>query len=373
MMIEWRMPTRILFAAAAWAIASTSPWAGTIEGTATYRERIALPPDAIFEALLQDVSLADAPSTMIARARLDPAGQPPFRFKISYDDAAIKAGRRYAVRAIVKQRGHLLFTTDQAYPFSAGQTKPLEILLVSTRGGRKIMRGAQKDASPGPLAVADHDGAVLTGLFQYGADAAAITLCADGRTLPVAMEGDYRALESAYLETRQESSETAVPATLVALQGIVTARPSAEESQPPRATLVVERFIDIKPGETCLVAMNDSPLRNTYWKLVRLNGRPVEAAERQREPHLIFASHELRISGSGGCNRITGSITLDGNKLRFGQMASTRMACVSGMEQEDRFLRSLSTIERYKINGSHLTLLDKSGAAVAEFDAVALL
>ena len=39
---------------------------------------------------------------------------------------------------------------------------------------------------------------MLTGMFTYMADAAAITLCVDGRRLPVAMEGDYKALEAAY-------------------------------------------------------------------------------------------------------------------------------------------------------------------------------
>ena len=33
-----------------------------IKGTATYRERIAMPPNAVFEATLEDVSLADAPA-----------------------------------------------------------------------------------------------------------------------------------------------------------------------------------------------------------------------------------------------------------------------------------------------------------------------
>lgn len=50
-------------------------WAGTLEGTATYRERIALPPDAIFEVVLQDVSRADAPAD-VGGARTTP---PPDR------------------------------------------------------------------------------------------------------------------------------------------------------------------------------------------------------------------------------------------------------------------------------------------------------
>jgi putative lipoprotein len=36
-----------------------------VSGTATYRERIALPPDAVFIAVLADVSRADAPAVEI--------------------------------------------------------------------------------------------------------------------------------------------------------------------------------------------------------------------------------------------------------------------------------------------------------------------
>ena len=107
--------------------------AGTLQGTATYRERMMLPPDAAFEAQLQDISRADAPAAVLGRARIDPAGQPPFRFGIVYDDAAVKPGSRYAVRATVTHRGRLLFTTDRIYPVLDGRTAPLELLLVSAR------------------------------------------------------------------------------------------------------------------------------------------------------------------------------------------------------------------------------------------------
>ena len=60
---------------------------------------------------------------------------------------------------------------------------------------------------------------------------------------------------------------------------------------------------------------------------MRLTETPVEVAERQREPHLIFAHDQRRISGSGGCNRLTGSFELDGDKLHLGRMAGTMMAC----------------------------------------------
>ena len=45
----------------------------TLQGVAAHRERIALPPDAVFEAVLEDVSLADVPAQVPGRARLAPA------------------------------------------------------------------------------------------------------------------------------------------------------------------------------------------------------------------------------------------------------------------------------------------------------------
>jgi heat shock protein HslJ len=145
-----------------------------------------------------------------------------------------------------------------------------------------------------------------------------------------------------------------------------------EAGQPPRPTLVVERFINIWPRETCGNPLVDSALRGTYWKLVRLSDAPVRVTAKQREPHLIFANTDLRLSGSGGCNRVTGGFEVDGDTLRLRGMAGTMMACPIGMDQEQRFLQSMTTVERYRIRGSHLELLNAAGVVVARFEAVAL-
>jgi heat shock protein HslJ len=51
--------------------------AQSIEGTAAYRERMALPPSAVFEATLEDVSRADARAETIARTRVASPGAAP--------------------------------------------------------------------------------------------------------------------------------------------------------------------------------------------------------------------------------------------------------------------------------------------------------
>ena len=62
---------------------------GTVSGTATYRERMALPPDAVLEVKLQDVSLADAPAVELGSVRIENPGSPPFE-----NTLAVRLGRR---------------------------------------------------------------------------------------------------------------------------------------------------------------------------------------------------------------------------------------------------------------------------------------
>jgi putative lipoprotein len=119
--------------------------AGVLTGTATYRERMALPPDATFEVMLQDVSLAGAPAKIIGRSILDPAGQPPFHFGIAYQDMAIQHNHRYAVRAVVRHRGTLLFTTDTHVAAFNG-SGPLSIQMV--RVASTAVAGKQSESSP---------------------------------------------------------------------------------------------------------------------------------------------------------------------------------------------------------------------------------
>lgn len=121
-----------------------------------------------------------------------------------------------------------------------------------------------------------------------------------------------------------------------------------------------------------MTAAAGAPLRGSHWKLVRLLGEMVQAPDSPRTPHLVFAEGQSRLFGSGGCNRIAGTFSLDGDRLRLGPMASTRMACPAGMEQERRFLDSLAKVDRYRIHGNGLELLDSSGTVIAQFEAVAL-
>jgi heat shock protein HslJ len=116
----------------------------------------------------------------------------------------------------------------------------------------------------------------------------------------------------------------------------------------------------------------DRALMNTYWKLVELQGAPVTVAPNQREPHLVLQLQGNRVVGSGGCNRLTGTYTLNGDFVGFAGVAATRMACPAGMEQESAFLRALGDVRSWRVRGDDLVLLDAANATLLKFAAVDL-
>ncbi len=90
---------------------------GRVTGTVTYRERIALPPTAVVTVRLVDVSLADAPSVLIAEQVIRTKGrQVPFEFALAYDASRILPSHTYAVQVRVEDGGRLLFISDTMNP-----------------------------------------------------------------------------------------------------------------------------------------------------------------------------------------------------------------------------------------------------------------
>ena len=101
-----------------------------IRGTATFRERMALPPGAVLEATLEDVSKADTKSEEIGRTRVWHPGNPPIKFEISYDSSRIDPNHQYAVRARILVDGKPFFITEQNYGvLSSGKGNTVELML----------------------------------------------------------------------------------------------------------------------------------------------------------------------------------------------------------------------------------------------------
>lgn len=108
----------------------------TVTGTVFYRERIAMPPSAILEVTLQDISRADAPAvTLATQTQTFEGRQVPIPFELPYDPAQIDERYTYAVRATITVDGQLQFVSDQVYPVITGDnpTEGVEIQVRSPR------------------------------------------------------------------------------------------------------------------------------------------------------------------------------------------------------------------------------------------------
>jgi len=110
------------------------------------------------------------------------------------------------------------------------------------------------------------------------------------------------------------------------------------------------------------------PLEGPYWKAIELAGKPTPAQDPQREAHLQFQAGG-RVSGSDGCNRLTGTYQRSGDRVTFGQMAGTQMACLNATGTEEAFRDALKNVARFTINGDRLEFFDASGTRLAVFSA----
>lgn len=116
--------------------------ADQVKGTATYLQRIALPPHSVFDAHVEDVSRADASAESIGSVRIVGPGNPPIAFAIDIDPQRVDERHRYSVRATITVEGKLLFTTDQQYPvLTQGHGRDVELLLRQTGSARPSAAG----------------------------------------------------------------------------------------------------------------------------------------------------------------------------------------------------------------------------------------
>jgi heat shock protein HslJ len=101
---------------------------------------------------------------------------------------------------------------------------------------------------------------------------------------------------------------------------------------------------------------------------MRLGRAAVKGTDLHHPPEIVLDPVSHRASGSGGCNRIMGEYELKGDALTFARMASTMMACPDGMQTEQKFLKALEQVKRWKIAGRRLELMDGSGRVVLVFE-----
>ncbi len=106
----------------------------SVTGTVTYRQRIALTPEAVVQVELRDVSRGNGQAPLLARQIIRRPGQVPIAFVLDYDPASIEAGHSCALSARIADRGQLQFVTETPVAVSTDAAAgPAEIVVVPVR------------------------------------------------------------------------------------------------------------------------------------------------------------------------------------------------------------------------------------------------
>src|SRR5688572_10567848 len=93
------------------------------------------------------------------------------------------------------------------------------------------------------------------------------------------------------------------------------------------------------------------------WILQSITGEkdPDKMYSESRMPTLLFDTSKMSVSGNNGCNRISGKYTLPGKeKIKFGPLMSTKMACPDIGNGETIFMNAIAKCNRSEEHTSEL-------------------
>jgi heat shock protein HslJ len=106
---------------------------------------------------------------------------------------------------------------------------------------------------------------------------------------------------------------------------------------------------------------NTPELAGTRWVITSIDGKAPSG------PALTADfSNDGRVSGDSGCNSYSGPFIQDGRKVQFGELLSTRRACVDDLRQrqENQLLKILQGSTTLELRRGRLTVRGEEGTVV---------
>lgn len=293
-----------------------------------------LPPDALLQVRLDEVTQADAEALMVGFQLIPVGGQKsPLAWRVTYATPDIRPDNRFAVSALLTFGNRLQYRTTSHYP-------------AITQGAPRIFDMRAEIANP-ELAQSGH---VMTGMYRYLADAGLFTDCRDGKRYPVAMLGENATLERRYMALRPEDGAevwTRIKGKLIEQAGM--------EGDATETVLRVDEVLDVIPDKSCGTDGNPS-LTGTRWKLIEVVWTGVGKDADLAQAELVFSA-DGRLGGSTGCNRLNTGYSLEGRQLKIGPLMTTRRACPGSQgELEIAVSKALEKVDGYEISDGILHL-----------------
>lgn len=383
-----------------------------IKGAMTYRERIALPPDA--SAVVELREGAGAEARVVAEYRTLLKGrQVPIPFELSVERARLAAGARHALRGAILVGGHPAWTTEPVVidPASPGvdtgvlrlvRYQPLAFASTLRCGERSVSigyagdtlrmlaAGESIDLRPVRSASGARYEAIGDRSTTFWSKGDRATVVVHGQPWPECVAEaapglPFRALgnepgwrldiTAAKISLQADNGRTRIEAPTPVPEG----GDGYTRFRAPAAgvglvvTIHERRCIDSMtgmpyPGEVVvafagrtLKGCGGDPatlLQGDEWVVETLSGgTPVEGARAT-----LRFSADGRVSGRAACNSYTAAYALTGEGLAITQTASTMAACEPAlMRQERLMLDLLGQVRRFTIDAGGALVLQASG------------
>ena len=136
---------------------------------------------------------------------------------------------------------------------------------------------------------------------------------------------------------------------------------------PQTGERVAEVGVDVTFGEEMVEGPEPpSTLEGPLWLLTKLGGRaPLEGTM------LYVQFEDGKLTGSAGCNDLSGSYTSDAANIEISPLAATRKMCAEPegvMAQETEFLSLLQSVKTYTTANGVLVMNDANGSPVLTFE-----
>ena len=114
----------------------------------------------------------------------------------------------------------------------------------------------------------------------------------------------------------------------------------------------------IMASVTVMMGQN-ARLETRQWKLTQLEGiRVLEPSS----AYLELDAAGTRFTGNAGCNRMFGAVDIQGRRIDFSNIGTTRMACADSrvVRTETLFVKALENADRFRLQGNSLELYDRN-------------
>ena len=120
-----------------------------------------------------------------------------------------------------------------------------------------------------------------------------------------------------------------------------------------------------------LVKLSDTGvLYSNAWKLVKINGQTAVKPANSNDVTLAVVAGVNSFGGNSSCNQYFGNVTVSGDRITFGDLGSTKMAC-DDMNLEINYFQALRKVDRFTVNNGILYLYSGS-QVVLEYQATSL-